>query len=132
MMPTPLSAPEHSRGPVLQPAVVSDTERAWSRGAVAAAADARRALSADVSTPFASLDDAVERLLPFHVFGSLEGDELDDEEAGAFAGWRRTELAKRLADARACSLWTDARAARGSGRGRSAYDKPCGAVGRHV
>ena len=83
MLPTPLSAPEHAAGPVLTPELVTATERAWERGVAAAAADARRALAVDVSTPFASLDDAIERLLPFHVFGTMEGDEMDEEEAGA-------------------------------------------------
>ena len=81
----PHAAPPHAAGPVLTPAQATATDEAWARGQAAAAEDARRCLSCDTSTPFANLDDAIERLLPFHVFGSAEPDEMDEEERGACA-----------------------------------------------
>jgi hypothetical protein len=105
-------APPAAPGPVLTNAGAAAAAAAWRQGVVLAGEDARRALKPDVAAPFASFEDAVARLLPYHVrhparqraqralrsallnpltrhpaprqvFGAEEGDEADVDEAGA-------------------------------------------------
>ena len=108
---TPVKAPPAASGAVLSVAGLAATNAAWRRGVALTGEDARRALRPDMASPFASLGDAVARLLPYHVrstrrtlqahgsrcllarcadvaaaarqvFGAEEGDEADVDEAG--------------------------------------------------
>jgi hypothetical protein len=76
-------APPFATAPVLTPAGAAATGASWRHGVTRTGEDARRAAKPDVATPFASLEDAVSRLLPYHVFGTEEGDEADVDEASA-------------------------------------------------
>jgi hypothetical protein len=82
----PNAAPQHAETPVLTPALAEATQAAWRLGSQLAEADAKAAAAIDTSRPFSSLEDAAERLLPFHVFGCQEADELDLEEAEVGGG----------------------------------------------
>ena len=64
---TPVKAPPAASGAVLSAAGLAATNAAWRRGVALTGEDARRALRPDVAAPFASLEDAVARLLPYHV-----------------------------------------------------------------
>ena len=52
-------------------------EIAHKHAADAALRDAKRACQPGVNVPFADLDDAIARLLPYHVFSAADEDELD-------------------------------------------------------
>ena len=52
-------------------------EIAHKHAADAASRDAKRACQPGVNVPFADLDDAIARLLPYHVFSAADEDELD-------------------------------------------------------
>jgi hypothetical protein len=53
-------------------------EIAHKHAADAASKDAKRACQPNVNVPFADLDDAIARLLPYHVFSAADEDELDE------------------------------------------------------
>ena len=74
-------------GTSLQPTGFLSTTAAWKRGQQQGVDDTRRALRPDVKTPFASFEDAANRLLPYHVFATEEGDEQDADELGARRAW---------------------------------------------
>ena len=72
-----------SAGTSLNPKGLLSTTAAWKRAQQQGVEDARRALQPDTRTPFASFEDAAQRLLPYHVFATEEGDEQDTDELGA-------------------------------------------------
>jgi hypothetical protein len=41
----------------------------------------------DTTTPFRSIEDAVNRLLPFHIMATEEGDDADVDETYDGEGW---------------------------------------------
>eukprot|EP00197_Chlamydomonas_leiostraca_P010774 CAMPEP_0202874902 /NCGR_PEP_ID=MMETSP1391-20130828/26214_1 /ASSEMBLY_ACC=CAM_ASM_000867 /TAXON_ID=1034604 /ORGANISM="Chlamydomonas leiostraca, Strain SAG 11-49" /LENGTH=206 /DNA_ID=CAMNT_0049556447 /DNA_START=107 /DNA_END=724 /DNA_ORIENTATION=+ len=48
--------------------------------------DAKRLCTSDITAPFKNLQDAVERLLPYHVMGAADPQEADMEELREFEG----------------------------------------------
>jgi len=67
--PDPASAPEATYAELL--------EKAHRLASAAAAEDNKRACQPHVNVPFADLDDAIARLLPYHVFTAGDEDEAD-------------------------------------------------------
>ena len=116
--------------PVLTPDGVAATEAAWRRGVTLAVEDAQAACRPELDRPFASLEDATLRLLPYHVFSTEEGDEMDLDEAGACRQGRQSALSLST---KKPSLLTHARALPRSWRARrETAGQPGDAVGRHV
>jgi hypothetical protein len=68
--------PGHSVGEN-EPSYESKLEIAHKNAVDAATRDAKRACQPSVNVPFADLDDAIARLLPYHVFSAPDEDELD-------------------------------------------------------
>ncbi|KAG2493786.1 hypothetical protein HYH03_008006 [Edaphochlamys debaryana] len=74
--------------------------------------DCKRICTTNINKPFATLQDAVDHLLPFHVLSAMAGDDADLEEAeeveaeGGRLLCSRKELATELATRRAVELGT--------------------------
>jgi len=67
-------------------ALFDATAAAWRAGQQAARADAQAVCKPALDTPFASFDDAVARLLPYHVLGAEEAESADADDAAALGG----------------------------------------------
>ena len=80
--PDPASAPEATYAELL--------EKAHRLASAAAAEDNKRACQPHVNVPFADLDDAIARLLPYHVFTAGDEDEADLGVVPARFGTRKT------------------------------------------